>query len=80
MLNFDIYAIYTKDNVNKGTIKELFTSFHEAEENRFKYGNYDSSNGDVWIHYYKANSKFTESHSWHLNKNGDIISEFDWEK
>lgn len=80
MLNFDLYAIYTEDNECRGSIKEFFTSFDEAKENRFKYANWFCPKGDVWIYRYDANDTFRDSHTWRIDENGDIIIEFDWKK
>ena len=78
MLNFDLYAIYTEDNERNGSIKEFFTSFNEAKANRFKYANWFCPKGDVWINRYDAG--FHESYSCRINENGDIVSEFNWNK
>lgn len=72
MLNKDIYAIYTENDDRSGTTKELFFSFEEAKENRFKYGNWFRPNGDVWIDLYKAEKLFYPSHRWHILPDGTI--------
>lgn len=78
MLKNDIYAIYTNDDDRRGSIKELFYSFNDAMEARYCYANWYCEKGDIWIKQYKANTKFSCSHSWHINKNGNIISEYNF--
>ena len=78
MLKNDIYAIYTDDSERTGSIKELFYSFDDAMEARCHYANWFRDEGDVWIQLYKANTNFSCSHSWHINKNGSIVSEYDF--
>lgn len=75
MLNNDIYAIYTEDDERKGSIKELYSSFDEAKNDRFKYNNWFREKGDVWIRLYKANSKFRCTHYWHILSDGTIDSD-----
>ena len=75
MLKNDIYAIYTENDERKGSIKELFSSFEDAMEARCHYANWYREKGDIWIQEYKANTKFSCSRSWHIDKNGNIISE-----
>jgi len=67
MLKQDIYAIYTEDN-ERGSIKELFSSFEEAMEARYKY----ATKGDVWIYIYDAYKPFYPSYSCHVCANGEI--------
>lgn len=76
MLNNDIYAIYTEDDERRGSIKELYPSFDEAKNNRFKYSNWFTQDGDVWIKLYKANGKFRCTHSWHILPDGTIDCEY----
>lgn len=76
MLDRDIYAIYTDDNEYGGTVKELYQSFDEAKNDRFKYSNWFRDNGDVWIRLYSANGGFKCSHSWHILPNGRVVSEY----
>ena len=76
MLNNDIYAIYTEDDERRGSIKELYSSFDEAKNDRFKYHNWFCENGDVWIKLYKANSRFRCTHSWRILPDGTIDCEY----
>ena len=73
MLKFDLYAIYTEDNEYGGSIKEFFSSFEEAMENRMNYANWWCPNGTVWIKKYPANRKeFYASERWYINADGTI--------
>ncbi len=76
MLNKDIYAIFTEDDERSGSIKELFFSFEEAKENRFKYANWFRSKGDIMIKLFKAEKPFRASSSWHILPNGNVESEY----
>lgn len=76
MLDRDIYAIYTEDDEWNGSIKELYLSFDEAKNDRFKYHNWFCENGDVWIKLYKANSKFRCIHTWHILPNGSVDRDY----
>lgn len=76
MLNFDIYAIETEDDERSSNIKELFTSFDDAMNARYKYANWFCSKGNVWINLYKANCPFKCVCTWHINEKGEIISEY----
>ena len=76
MLNNDIYAIYTEDDERRGSVKELYSSFDEAKNDRFKYSNWFTNRGDVWIKLYRANSEFHCTHSWHVLPDGSIQSEY----
>ena len=78
MLNIDIYSIYTTDNEYSGSNKEFFTSFDDAMEARYKYANWWSSEGDISIKLYKANSPFRCSHTWHISPEGKITEEYDF--
>lgn len=78
MLKQDIYAIYTKNSEFGGSIKELFTSFKEAMQARFKYANWFCDKGDIWIYLYKGNSPFNCSHRWRINPNGAIQEEYNF--
>ena len=78
MLSKDIYAIYTDNDERSRSIKELFFSFEEAMEARYKYANWCSPKGDVWIKLYEANSPFKSSHSWHINPEGKVTSEYNF--
>ena len=76
MLKFDIYAIETDDDERSRSIKELFTSFDNAMNARYKYANWFCPRGNVWINLYKANYPFKCAHTWHIDENGKIISEY----
>ena len=78
MLNKDVYAIYTENNERSGSVKELFFSFEEAMEARYKYANWCCPKGDIWIELFKANNPFRSSYSWHINPKGKIISEYNF--
>lgn len=78
MLNKDIYAIYTEDDERRGSVKELFFSFEDAMETRYKYANWCCPKGDIWIKLFKAGNPFRNSYSWHINPKGKIISEYDF--
>lgn len=78
MLNKDVYAIYTEDDERRGSVKELFSSFEEAMEARYKYANWFRPKGDVWIELFKANDPFRSSHSWNINPEGKITAEYDF--
>lgn len=78
MLEFDIYAIRTDDDERSGSVKELFTSFDDAMNARYKYANWFCPRGDVWINLYKAYHPFKCAHTWHINKEGKIINEYEY--
>ena len=78
MLNKDVYAIDTDDDERRRSVKELFFSFEEAMEARYKYANWYCPRGDIWIKLFKANSPFRSSHSWHINPEGKITAEYDF--
>lgn len=78
MLNSDVYAIYTEDNERNGSIKELYPSFKDAKNDRFKYANWFMEYGDIWIQLYKSGSAFCCSHSWHILPDGTISSEYNF--
>ena len=78
MLEFDIYAIRTDDDERSGSVKELFTSFDDAMNARYKYANWLCPRGDVWINLYKAYHPFKCAHTWHINKEGKIINEYEY--
>lgn len=78
MLNKDVYAIYTDNDERRGSVKELFFSFDEAMEARYKYANWFCPKGYVSIKLYKANSPFRCSHTWHINPEGEITEEYDF--
>ena len=78
MLEFDIYAIRTDDDERSGSVKELFTSFDDAMNERYKYANWFCPRGDVWINLYKAYHPFKCAHTWHINKEGKIINEYEY--
>lgn len=78
MLEFDIYAIRTDDDERSGSVKELFMSFDDAMNARYKYANWFCPRGDVWINLYKAYHPFKCAHTWHINKEGKIINEYEY--
>ena len=78
MLNNDIYAIYTDNSEYNGSVKELYASFDEAMNDRFKYANWFMEYGDVWILLYKGGDRFSSSHSWHIRPDGTVESEYDF--
>lgn len=78
MLNTDIYAIVTEIDERNRKICELFTSFDEAMSARHAYRNWCCNSGDVWIQLYPANTPFIRTHSWHIDTNGKIISEYNF--
>ena len=76
MLKFDIYAIETDNDERSRSIKELFTSFDDAMNARYKYANWFCPKGNVWINLYKANCPFKCAYKWHIDEKGKIISEY----
>lgn len=78
MLNFDLYAIETMDDERQSSIKEFFTSFEEAKENRFKYAHWCYPKGYVAIAKYNANNSLLRSHTWYLNPEGNILEEYNF--
>ncbi len=78
MLNRDVYAIYTSNDERNGSIKELFFSFEEAMEARYKYANWYAPYGDVRIKLFEAGNPFRSSHTWHINPEGKVISEYNF--
>lgn len=76
MLNKDIYAIYTTTDEFRGHVRELFDSFNDAMNNRFKYSNWYCDLGDVYIHLYEKNQTFiVPSIKWHVTSDGKISLE-----
>lgn len=80
MLNRDIYAIYTTSDEFRGNIRELFDSLEDAMKNRFKYANWYCDTGDVYIQLYKKERPFSPSIEWHIDSDGHLIEEIEWDK
>lgn len=78
MLDFDLYSIYTEKSERTGSIDEFFLTFEEAFENRMRFANWWSPQGDVWIHKYPASSSFYCSESWLIDKDGNITSHYNF--
>lgn len=78
MLSKDIYAIYTSDDERSGSIKELFFSFEDAKRARYKYANWYCPKGNISIKLFKADSPFRSSHTWYINPEGKITTEYNF--
>lgn len=78
MLSKDVYAIYTDNDERNGSIKELYDSFEEAKRDRYKYANWFCPKGDIWIELFEADKPFRSSHSWHINPEGKITTEYNF--
>lgn len=76
MLNFDLYSINTEKDERRSSDDELFLTFEDAMANRMRFANWWRPNGDIWIHKYPANSRFSYSEVWHIDKDGNIVSHY----
>lgn len=80
MLNKDIYAIYTTSDEFRGSVRELFNTFDDAMNSRFKYSNWYCDAGDVYIQLYKKERPYFPSIEWHIGSDGHLIEEMEWDK
>ena len=76
MVKFDYYAIYIETSERSGHIVDIFTTFDECMAARMRYANWFMPKGDIWIQHINKRNNFSPSESWHINKNGEIVSHY----
>lgn len=80
MVKLNLYAIVVDDEDGMLEIKDLFETFEECLENRFKYANWGCDYGNIWIQKIPGGKNFNASDEWHIIPDGTITTHFELEK
>lgn len=79
MTPFDLYGIYTLNENERGTVREMFLTFEDAKAARLKYQNAGSGAGDVYIERF-VNGIYKMNQVWHITADGAVHELFEKKK